>query len=184
MTGAGALYGVVFDAVQRHGWAVGGSGGHPVVFRTVDGGDHWLTGRVPDGIAGTLMDVEFPDDTHGWAVGPLTGNGPANASGGVVLATTDGGATWVTQAVPAGIGRLSRASFVEPIRDRFDFVGAPTSQGVRTSLRSLRSLGVLPPWIPRSHVSSGSWPSASSALRLHAASIAFRNAARTPACSR
>jgi len=114
VTGAGALYGVVFDAVQRYGWAVGGSGGHPVVFRTVDGGDHWLTGRVPDGIAGTLMDVEFPDDTHGWAVGPLTGNGPANASGGVVLATTDGGATWVTQAVPAGIGRLSRASFVDP----------------------------------------------------------------------
>src|SRR5205807_1414431 len=31
---------------------------------------------------------------------------------------------------------------------RFDFVGAPTSQGVRTSLRSLRSLGVLPPGPP------------------------------------
>ena len=111
--GPGALHAVVFDAGGRHGWAVGNSGGHPVVFRSTDGGDHWTGGQVPGVSAGDLMDVEFPDAEHGWAVGLLPGDGPANASGAVVLATSDGGATWVAQPVPAEVGRLTHASFVD-----------------------------------------------------------------------
>jgi photosystem II stability/assembly factor-like uncharacterized protein len=113
ITGSGGLYGIAFAGDGRHGWTVGGSGGRPVALRTVDGGDHWLAGTLPAGIAGTLNDVEIPDGRHGWAVGLRSGNGPANAAGGVVLATTDGGTTWVTQAVPAEVGRLNRVSFAD-----------------------------------------------------------------------
>ena len=39
------------------------------------------------GVTNTLHDVEFVNDTHGWAVG----------EGGVIIATTDGGDTWISQ---------------------------------------------------------------------------------------
>jgi photosystem II stability/assembly factor-like uncharacterized protein len=111
--GAGALYGVTFGEDGQHGWVAGGSGGRPVLLRTADGGDRWLAARLPDGIAGGLTDVAFADLRHGWAVGHLTGTGPANAAGGLLLATTDGGATWTAQALPDGIGRLGRVAVVD-----------------------------------------------------------------------
>ena len=42
------------------------------------------------GVTNTLLDVEFVNETHGWAIG----------EGGVIIATTDGGDTWVSQ--PSG----------------------------------------------------------------------------------
>ena len=39
------------------------------------------------GVTNTLHDVEFVNDTHGWAIG----------EGGIIIATTDGGDTWVSQ---------------------------------------------------------------------------------------
>jgi photosystem II stability/assembly factor-like uncharacterized protein len=72
-----------------------------------------LPGALPDDIAGGLSDVEFADLRHGWAVGNLSGTGPANAAGGVLLTTSDGGVAWTAQSVPAGIGRLSRLSVVD-----------------------------------------------------------------------
>ncbi len=39
------------------------------------------------GVAHTLLDVKFVNDTHGWAVG----------ESGVIIATADGGETWTTQ---------------------------------------------------------------------------------------
>lgn len=108
VSGPGALYAVAFDDDGRHGWVAGGSGGRPVVLRTADGGGRWLAARLPGGIAGGLSDVGFADLRHGWAVGHLTGTGPANAAGGLLLATSDGGATWRAQTLPDGIGRLGR----------------------------------------------------------------------------
>jgi photosystem II stability/assembly factor-like uncharacterized protein len=113
VSGPGGLNGVVFDADGRRGWVVGTSGGRPLALRTVDGGAHWLAARLPDGIAGSLTDVEFADQDHGWAVGNLSGTGPANAAGGLLLATTDGGAAWTAQLVPADVGRLSRIAIVD-----------------------------------------------------------------------
>ena len=101
VTGPGAFRGIEFSTDGEHGWAVGGTPTDAVALRTVDGGQHWLTGTLPAGIAGTLNDVGFADVRHGWAVGHLTGTGPANAAGGLVLATGDGGATW-TAPGPSG----------------------------------------------------------------------------------
>jgi photosystem II stability/assembly factor-like uncharacterized protein len=112
VSGAGALHAVAFTYYGYHGWVVGGSGGRPVALRTVDGGDRWLAGRLPDGLAGSLTDAAFADFPHGWAVGHLTGTGPANATGGILLATSDGGATWTERPLPEGIGRLSRLATV------------------------------------------------------------------------
>jgi photosystem II stability/assembly factor-like uncharacterized protein len=111
--GPGALYAVAFDDDGQHGWAAGGSGGRPVILRTADGGGRWLAGRLPGGISGGLSDVGFADLRHGWAAGHLTGTGPANAAGGLLLATSDGGATWTTQTLPDGIGRLGRMAVID-----------------------------------------------------------------------
>jgi len=113
VTGAGGIYGIAFTADGRRGWATGGAGGHPVAFRTVDGGDHWLAGALPAGLTGSLGSVAFVDDRQGWTVGSQMGTGPANAAGGYVLATTDGGVTWTAQPSPAPVARLSRIVFAD-----------------------------------------------------------------------
>lgn len=113
VTGPGAFRGIEFAADREHGWAVGGSPTSAVAVRTVDGGQHWLIGTLPAGIAGTLNDVAFADVHHGWAVGHLTGTGPANAAGGLVLATSDGGANWTRQTLPPDVGRLNRITVVD-----------------------------------------------------------------------
>jgi photosystem II stability/assembly factor-like uncharacterized protein len=112
-TGPGAFRGITFAADGIHGWVVGGTATEPVAVRTVDGGQHWLLSTLPPGITGTLNGVAFADVRHGWAVGHLTGTGPANAAGGVMLATGDGGATWTSQPLPADVGRLNRVAVVD-----------------------------------------------------------------------
>ena len=62
-----------------HGWAVGGDEGPTVILATTNGGATW--GAQRSGSDSWLQAVAFTDATHGWAVG----------SGGVILATTDGG---------------------------------------------------------------------------------------------
>jgi hypothetical protein len=111
--GPGGIYGIAFTADGTHGWATGGSGQRPVVFRTVDGGDQRLAAALPAGLTGGLGSVAFADDRRGWTVGSLAGNGPANAVGGYVLATTDGGLTWATQPVPTTVARLNRIVVVD-----------------------------------------------------------------------
>lgn len=108
VTGSGYINGIAFAADGRSGWATGGVDDHPVAFRTIDGGDHWLASTLPAGLTGALGGVAFADDRHGWTVGSRMGNGPANAAGGYVLATADGGLTWAAQTVPAGVARLNR----------------------------------------------------------------------------
>ena len=43
---------------------------------------------VPSGVTSTLLDIDFVDSTHGWAVG----------QDGTIIATSDGGETWYSQA--------------------------------------------------------------------------------------
>ena len=67
-------------------------------------GTTWERQAIPDGVVRDLRDVAFVDRRHGWAVGASTTAPPANdISGvGVVLVTSDGGATWASQATTAG----------------------------------------------------------------------------------
>lgn len=94
------LAGVSFPD-QLHGWAVGRQG---TILATVDGGTTWsgqlacaqTSGEVvrqfcdplsADRISQDLTSVSFVDSSHGWAVG----------SAETMLATADGGRTWVLQ---------------------------------------------------------------------------------------
>ena len=113
VTGPGGLFGIAFAADGVHGWATGGISQQPLALRTVDGGDHWLASFLPADLTGSLGSVTFVDTAHGWTVGSRTGTGPANAAGGYVLATRDGGQTWATQNVPETVARLNRIAFVD-----------------------------------------------------------------------
>ena len=71
---------------QSTGWIAAERG----LFTTIDGGAHWY-GRELD-VGGDLHDIQFPTPAAGWAVG----------DGGVVLRSTDAGASW--GAVPNASG--------------------------------------------------------------------------------
>jgi len=69
--------------------------------RAADGGQTW-TVLYADGAGFPLIDVCFTDEIHGWAV---------SSSGtlvGFIIATTDGGKTWVEQ---HGAGPLLSVDF-------------------------------------------------------------------------
>ena len=76
---------------QNHCWVIGQMDSDTqlpgVIVATSDGGAHW-TQLVPDPSA-YYQAITFVDAEHGWAVG-----------GRVILATTDGGRTWVRQKTP------------------------------------------------------------------------------------
>ena len=95
-----ALDGVSFPD-QTHGWAVGVGG---TILATADGGQTWsqqlacaqtaaavvqqyCQPQSADRVTQALRSVSFVDSAHGWAVG----------SGETMLATADGGRTWVQQ---------------------------------------------------------------------------------------
>jgi photosystem II stability/assembly factor-like uncharacterized protein len=95
------LTSIVFAADGQHGWATGAY----VVCTTVDGGQHWLEQYV----GGYLSSVSFAaDGQHGWAVGEVRENGQ---SVGLLIATADGGKSWVRQAVPKGTTWLLSVHF-------------------------------------------------------------------------
>jgi photosystem II stability/assembly factor-like uncharacterized protein len=73
-------------ADAEHGWAVGWG----TIIATTNGGDTWKAQKAPYGA--DLTSVCFVDALHGWAAGGLD-RGPL-AGRAVVLATSDGGATW------------------------------------------------------------------------------------------
>jgi photosystem II stability/assembly factor-like uncharacterized protein len=97
------------------GWTVGGgndwlnSASSSVVLNTSDGGATWT--QQTTGISGLPYDlagVAFVDALQGWAVGSRDWG---DISGGVVVHTTDGGATWAQQSLPAvNTGVLSSIS--------------------------------------------------------------------------
>ncbi len=80
---------------EKHGWAVGAQG---VILRTTDGGESWSlqVAEVDDEFEGriaieeTLFGVVALSPDTAWAVGDL----------GVIIHTSDGGATWKRERVP------------------------------------------------------------------------------------
>jgi len=60
------------------------------VWKTLDGGETWAAAPLPlaPGENPHLYDLDFPDPQHGWVVG----------EDATILATADGGSTWVRQA--------------------------------------------------------------------------------------
>jgi photosystem II stability/assembly factor-like uncharacterized protein len=75
----------VFFRDALHGWAGGGSGSTPTLFRTIDGGQSW-SAIATSGLASFIGDLHFTDDLHGLAA--------IWSGGGGVFRTDDGGATW------------------------------------------------------------------------------------------
>jgi photosystem II stability/assembly factor-like uncharacterized protein len=83
----------VFFADSNTGWIAGGfnnaSGGfHPVLLRTVNGGESW---SEIENINWLIHDLYFINDKEGWSVG-------ADSTGlGTIIATIDGGNNWYVQ---------------------------------------------------------------------------------------
>ena len=107
------LAGVAFVDAQR-GWAAGGrdwgDAGFGVVMHTSDGGLSWTQQLLPVGDA-VLNAIAFDGDgLHGWAVGEVMGDAGVNTA--VIVATTDGGATWTRQLsyLPPIVGNSSDAA--------------------------------------------------------------------------
>lgn len=76
--------------------------GNGFVLRSTDGGTAW-TASVPSSPA-NLLSVSCPSVSTCFAVGGY------DSSVGVILATTDGGSTWVSQTVPPASGGLNAVS--------------------------------------------------------------------------
>jgi photosystem II stability/assembly factor-like uncharacterized protein len=85
-----------FTDMQR-GWHVADG-----VRRTVDGGRNWTRQTTPAGNNAFFREITFVDAQHGWIVG----------DDGVVLATTNGGESWVLQS-PGTTNPLVGVSFVD-----------------------------------------------------------------------
>ena len=103
-----------------HGWAVGSDDSAAVIVATTDGGATWnAQDATGAGDNAWLSSVSFVDANHGWAVGSSLDydSGPAL----VILATTDGGATWNSQdhgpvKVLDGMEELNAVTFVSAER--------------------------------------------------------------------
>ena len=102
-----------------HGWAVGGESGvndqtsGGVILATIDGGATWAAQSSES--SALLNDVAFADATHGWAVGYAGKSSTPGVRRALILATSDGGATWNAQgAGSAGSDAgLQSVSFVD-----------------------------------------------------------------------
>jgi photosystem II stability/assembly factor-like uncharacterized protein len=86
----------LINGVARAGHRIVGVGQRGHIVFSDDGGKRWTQARVP--VSADLVAVSFPSARQGWAVG----------HDGVVLHTSDAGATWVRQAAcPRRKGRCS-----------------------------------------------------------------------------
>ena len=98
---------ITFSDAQ-HGWAVGRKFSNrtfvPVLRVTADGGGTWTDAILPSSGFRSLVDESWADAGHGWLL----------ADSNRILATTDGGQTWMTQ--DPGIGYLSSVRFVDANR--------------------------------------------------------------------
>lgn len=88
------------------GWACGGN----TVWSTRNGGADWTAIHLH--FNWSLTDVTFADAHHGWVVGDRSAQ-YGSYEYPIILATTDGGATWTRQYNPRGIdeGELGSVSF-------------------------------------------------------------------------
>ncbi len=77
---------------------------------TVGSGSPWMgafEATIPPTPVNSLTDVACPTASRCWAVGSTVGTGGA-PNGAVIIASTDGGATWSNQVIPPQVGYLSR----------------------------------------------------------------------------
>ena len=90
-----------------NGWAAGGQQpapptptcGNGFVMHSTDGGNSYVAQGLPAvGLAATFFAIKFTDLSHGWAVGCT---GTASTQNGLILFTTNGGATWQQATIPA-----------------------------------------------------------------------------------
>ena len=120
-------------------WAVGAGG---LVLHSGDAGGTWAAQST--GVDADLWSVSFPDARHGWACG-----GSVAGSGGVIVATTDGGATWQNR-TPAGLKEtLTDASFTDAVHG---WIGTADDHLLRTTDGGASwvrlKVGVVPPPSP------------------------------------
>ncbi len=103
----------VFFIDRRTGWLVAGrfpeggdtfAYGQGFITKTQDGCSTWTLQRVDT--VYDFYDVAFIDANHGWVVG-----GNDRTMNGVVLHTTDGGNSWMEQALPSGTRFLRAVTF-------------------------------------------------------------------------
>lgn len=89
----------IFFLSEKIGWTVGDT----VIYRTVDGGEHW----IPAGVNGAVCErVSFIDEQHGWVMMRDT-----NAT----LKSSDGGRNWTIIPGPAPfIGVPTEVVFLTP----------------------------------------------------------------------
>ncbi len=81
----------------------GPTSGIGVIARTTDGGVKWTT--TPEANAFDLSGVACPSTKVCFAVGLAS-----SLSGGILLKTSNGGASWGSESVPAGTGRLTEVA--------------------------------------------------------------------------
>ena len=83
----------VYFANDRQGWAVGSKG---IILATQDGGKNWNE-QTSNSIA-ELLSAHFVNAQQGWLVGIVGGTSLATIvrNGGAILATQDGGESWIT----------------------------------------------------------------------------------------
>lgn len=83
------------------GWAIGQDANNtPVIVHTADSGLTWqVQGDLSAWTGLQGFDISSVDDQTAWAA---IGSGSTDTRG-YILNTTDGGATWVTQTIPAGL---------------------------------------------------------------------------------
>jgi photosystem II stability/assembly factor-like uncharacterized protein len=100
---AGLLWAIAFGD-RSHGWAVarGTSSTQARVLATVDAGKTWET-QYPGVRAGWLRSVTATDADHVWAAGHQRLKGLDSQGKPLMLASADGGKTWMRQRLPAGL---------------------------------------------------------------------------------
>jgi photosystem II stability/assembly factor-like uncharacterized protein len=92
-------------------WAVGAdSCGSGVILNSGNSGSTWTAQAVPSDV-GSLLSVSFADASNGWAVGELRRGSDGMPVGAAIVATSDGGMTWIRQSIPAGIDQLTGVKF-------------------------------------------------------------------------
>jgi photosystem II stability/assembly factor-like uncharacterized protein len=97
----GDLWAIAFGD-EDHGWAVRRGVGSPTatLLATADAGRTWTWQRTAPA-DGRLLAVAATDANHVWAVGYKAGEGPGPSGRSLVLASSDGGATWQRQRLPS-----------------------------------------------------------------------------------
>lgn len=116
--GTGDL-GAVSCANAKRCWAVGVAGpdispppgGATVIAATKNGGISWKAEHVSGGSTPELSGVSCPTVTDCMAVGS---NGASLPGSGVVVTTSDAGATWTTATAPAGALTITSVSCANP----------------------------------------------------------------------